>query len=95
MWQIQLLDFETFWSFFFFLNIFSLRLVELMEAEPAERADCIHTFSLHSFPDSIINVSKNYLFVLLFLYICIVFYSTLYIFNGNPLQYSCLENPMD
>ena len=66
-----------------------------MEPEPAERADCIHTFSLHSFPDSIINVSKNYIFVLLFLYIGIVFYSTVYIFNGTRLQYFCLENPMD
>ena len=77
MWQIQLLDFGTFWIFFFF-NIFSLRFVELMEAEPTDRADYIHTFSLPSFPDSIINVSKNYLFVLLLLYVCIVFYSTVY-----------------
>lgn len=50
-----------FWNFldFFFLNIFSLRLVELMEAELTDRADYIHTFSLPSFPDSIINVTKT------------------------------------
>ena len=80
MWQIQLLDFGTFWSFLVFLNIFSLRLVELVEAGPADRADCIHTFSLHSFPDPIINVSKNDLFVLLLLYICIVFNCTVCIY---------------
>ena len=72
--------FWNFLEFFGFLNIFSLRLVELVEAGPADRADCIHTFSLHSFPDPIINVSKNDLFVLLLLYICIVFYCTVCIY---------------
>ena len=31
----------------------------------------------------------------LYIYVCVCIYAYIYIGNGTPLQYSCLENPMD
>ncbi|XDA77621.1 hypothetical protein R6Z07F_007752 [Ovis aries] len=53
-----------------------------------------HVLGFHIYLDSYF-ILLNSLYVIILLIICMVLYHVFGEGNGNPLQYSCLNNPMD
>ena len=73
----------------------------LLDVPETQSKDNMYWYSNNMTDDFLIKVTKKHIYINIdiHMYVCVYIYIYLYTYdgegNGTPLQYSCLENPMD